>query len=64
MKNCNRFLMLVLFVVMALVAKSQPGVEEIEEYIEKVPSPDAELEDTDVFVMIGQYRYLAKFAKE
>lgn len=35
MKNCNRFLMLVLFVVMALVAKSQPGVEEIEEYIEK-----------------------------
>ena len=40
------------------------GERTFEDYVENVPSPDVELAETDILVMIGQDRDLAKFAKE
>ena len=43
---------------------TRDGERAFEEYVENVPSPDVELGETDVLVIIGQDRDLAKFAKE
>ena len=54
---------------MVAIKKKRPqitaeGERTFEDTIENVPSPDAELNDTDILVMVGQDPDLAKFAKE
>ncbi|MFC1761659.1 potassium channel family protein [Planctomycetota bacterium] len=43
---------------------TQEGERSFEDVIENVPSPDVELDETDILVIIGHDRDLAKFAKE